>query len=389
VAKLVVNPTSPARRDVQLTRTLVSIGRDPSNDLVLPDAMVSRRHAVIEYRGTQYFLRDCNSSNGSLVNGDRVSERGLRDGDLVAIGTARLLFREEIEAEELGPKVVQHPSAPKLQCPACHSDYRKSDLFCRHCGASLAPPAAPKAVCVSCGTGVTLPARYCNVCGTALPAIDLPDEATRPRPAVDLPPAGLSSEGGAAPALETTPSPVVTTPPPNPEPLHVTAVEAPLPAAPPAPRPRVAKPEAPRRAAAASVGARLGAGLIDAVIVGAVQAVLLGPAVAYWIWPPAEVRFLPILFSLSLVPLAVAAAAGYFIYFWGVQGATLGKRMLGLAVEAGDGSYPIGISRAAMRALGYLISAGILGIGFLMIALTGAGLHDRLADTRVVRRERG
>jgi uncharacterized RDD family membrane protein YckC len=388
VAKLIVNPTSPSRRELLLTRTLVSIGRDPSNDLVLPDAMVSRRHAVIEYRGTQYFLRDCNSSNGSLVNGDRVSERGLRDGDLVAIGTARLLFREEIEAEELGAKVVQHPSAPRLQCPACHSDYRKSDLFCRHCGTSLAPPAAPKAVCVSCGTGVTLPARYCNVCGTALPVVDLPDEATRPRPAVELTSSGVPADGGAAPALETAPSPVVTTPP-APTPMHVTAVDEPLPAAPPAPRPRPARPEAPRRSAAAPVGLRFGAGLIDAVIVGGVQAVLLGPALAYWIWPPAEVRFLPILFSLSLVPLALVAAAAYFIYFWGVQGATLGKRMLGLAVEAGDGSYPIGVSRAAMRTLGYLISAGILGIGFLMIALTGAGLHDRLADTRVVRRERG
>jgi uncharacterized RDD family membrane protein YckC len=390
VAKLIVNPTSPSRRELQLTRTLVSIGRDPSNDLVLPDAMVSRRHAVIEYRGTQYFLRDCNSSNGSLVNGDRVSERGLRDGDLVAIGTARLLFREELEAEELGPKVVQHPSSPRLSCPACHADYRKSDLFCRHCGTSLAPPAAPKAVCVSCGTGVTLPARYCNVCGTALPMVESAEEATRPRPAVDLPPAGLPSDRGAAPALETTPSPVVTTPEPPPAPLHMTAIEEPLPVTPPPiPKPRVARAEVVRRAAAAPVGVRLGAGLIDAAIVGAVQAVLLGPALAYWIWPPAEVRFLPILFSLSLVPLALVATAAYFIYFWGIQGATLGKRMLGLAVEAGDGTYPIGVSRAAMRTLGYLISAGILGIGFLMIALTGAGLHDRLADTRVVRRERG
>src|SRR6266545_610376 len=110
MAKLIINPTSSSRREIALARTLMSIGRDPSNDVVLPDAMVSRRHAVIEYRGSQYFLRDCNSSNGSLVNGDRVSERSLRDGDLVAIGTARLLFREEMGIEDSGGKVVQHPS---------------------------------------------------------------------------------------------------------------------------------------------------------------------------------------------------------------------------------------------------------------------------------------
>src|SRR5512134_4075540 len=115
-AKLIVNPTSSARREISLARTLISIGRDPSNDIVLPDAMVSRRHAVIEYRGSQYYLRDCNSSNGSLVNGDRVSERSLRDGDLVAIGTARLLFREDLDPEDPAAKVVHHPSAPRQHC---------------------------------------------------------------------------------------------------------------------------------------------------------------------------------------------------------------------------------------------------------------------------------
>ena len=151
MAKLIVNPTSSSRREIPLGRSLMSIGRDPSNDVVLPDAMVSRRHAVIELRGSQYFVRDCNSSNGSLVNGDRISERTLRDGDLVAIGTARLLFRDEA-AEEGSAKVVPHPSAPRLQCPSCHADHRKGDLFCRHCGASLVPAPPARAVCASCGT---------------------------------------------------------------------------------------------------------------------------------------------------------------------------------------------------------------------------------------------
>ena len=143
LAKLIVNPTSSSRREIALARQLVSIGRDPSNDVVLPDAMVSRRHAVIEFRGSQYFIRDCNSSNGSLVNGDRVSERNLRDGDLVAIGTARMLFKEELEAEDSAAKVVQHPSAPRLHCPTCQADYRKGDQFCRQCGASAGAAPAP------------------------------------------------------------------------------------------------------------------------------------------------------------------------------------------------------------------------------------------------------
>src|SRR5262245_26482352 len=208
MAKLIVNPTSSSKREVPLARTLLSIGRDPSNDIVLPDAMVSRRHAVIEYRGSQYFLRDCNSSNGSLVNGDRVSERNLRDGDLVAIGTARLLFREEVE--DSGAKVVPHPSAPRQVCPSCQADYRKGDMFCRQCGTSLAPAAPARAVCTSCGTAVPLPARFCNACGQALkdvpPARGGEDDvnATKPRPLTDAPPPArppaAAPSDGAAPA---------------------------------------------------------------------------------------------------------------------------------------------------------------------------------------------
>jgi uncharacterized RDD family membrane protein YckC len=477
--KLIINPTSSSRREIALARTLVSIGRDPTNDVVLPDAMVSRRHAVIEYRGSQYFLRDCNSSNGSLVNGDRVSERNLRDGDLVAIGTARLLFREEME--EAGAKVVPHPSAPRQVCPSCQADYRKGDLFCKQCGASLAPLAPARAVCTSCGTAVLLPARFCNACGHALEdaavsADGSSVEGTRPRarpaPAAPPDPAAANpvasesapppqgadgpadavgavspeapdADGG--PAKDGAPSPDVPSPPrlsrgsvesgSGRPPLSVDAGRsspAPamraLPSAAPAlspsaardvtpasappmigPRPSpsiVPRPEAARRpesrptdapAPPAGFGVRAAAGLLDGLLVGTGQAVLLGPVFYYWYehwWShppatPADVAFWPILVSLVLVPVVLALGAVYYVYHWGVQGATPAQRLLGLVVQAEDGSAPIGTSRAATRVLGYLLSGVLLGIGFLMIAFGGFGLHDRLAGTRVVRRERG
>ena len=99
--------------------------------------------------------------------------------------------------------------------------------------------------------------------------------------------------------------------------------------------------------------------------------------------------FWPILVSLILGPVVLALGAVYYVYHWGVKGATPGKRLLGLVVQAEDGSEPIGLARAAIRVLGYVLSALSLGIGFLMIAFGGAALHDRLAGTRVVRRERG
>src|SRR6185295_14426672 len=194
MAKIIVNPTSPSRRELGLNRSLVSIGRDPSNDLVLPDAMVSRRHAVIEYRGSQYFLRDCNSSNGSLMNGDRISERGLRDGDLVAIGTARLLFRDDVVTEDAAGKVIHHPSSPRQQCPTCRQDYRKGDQFCRHCGSSLAPHAPVRTICTACGTAVPMPAKFCTACGSRLGSgIDEPASAGPAEPPLEAPESGANA----------------------------------------------------------------------------------------------------------------------------------------------------------------------------------------------------
>jgi pSer/pThr/pTyr-binding forkhead associated (FHA) protein/uncharacterized RDD family membrane protein YckC len=418
-AKLIVNPTSSTRREILLPRSLLSIGRDPTNDLVLPDAMVSRRHAVIEFRGSQFYIRDCNSSNGSLVNGDRVSERNLRDGDLVAIGTARLLFREEGELEEAGAKVVPHPSAPRFQCPTCRADHRKGDLFCRQCGGPLADDLPPRAVCASCGTAVTLPARFCNACGSQLPAQAggppaVPDlERTQPGGESlfpDAPPGRQHTPahqpaGAAAPAQGSTPA----SRPPHPASAAAAAASHPPAAASVArpPRPRAVPPRADtfRRdvpsgaerhfdsSEPAGFGERLAAGLVDSALVGLGQLLLVSPIFLYW-WArelplsPLEVPFLPIMLSLVLALLAALLGGVYFVHGWGVRGATPGKRMLQLAVEAEDGRFPIGLSTAVLRLVGYLCSALLLGVGFLMIAVTGRGLHDRMAGTRVVRRAR-
>ena len=91
---------------------------------------------------------------------------------------------------------------------------------------------------------------------------------------------------------------------------------------------------------------------------------------------------------MALVTLAALLGVLYHLYFWGVRGTSPGKELLELQVESDDGRCPIGLSKAALRLLGYLLSGASLGIGFLMIAVGGDGLHDRIAGTRVVRRSR-
>jgi signal transduction histidine kinase len=69
-----------------------TVGRHPSNDIVLALDSISRFHARIDRRGDFYILQDLNSSNGSQVNGERVTQSALNHGDLVSFGNVEFQF---------------------------------------------------------------------------------------------------------------------------------------------------------------------------------------------------------------------------------------------------------------------------------------------------------
>jgi len=72
---------------------VVVLGRLPDCDITLNDTNVSRRHAEIRSVGDGFVLVDLGSTNGSKVNGVRVSERELLDGDELSFGNIRLIFQ--------------------------------------------------------------------------------------------------------------------------------------------------------------------------------------------------------------------------------------------------------------------------------------------------------
>ena len=68
------------------------LGRGQASDVVLEDRSVSRRHAVVTRRGGEVVLWDDRSLNGVHVNGERVPQAVLRDGDAVALGDVQMRF---------------------------------------------------------------------------------------------------------------------------------------------------------------------------------------------------------------------------------------------------------------------------------------------------------
>src|SRR3954453_10771442 len=82
----------PTGERVMLTERVLSIGRMPESNIVLADPNVSRNHAEIRPKGLGYVLVDLNSTNGTKVNGVRVQEHDLLDGDQLSFGSTHMRF---------------------------------------------------------------------------------------------------------------------------------------------------------------------------------------------------------------------------------------------------------------------------------------------------------
>ncbi len=94
--------TLPDGAEQELARRL-TIGRDADNDLVLPLATVSRRHAVLIAEGDSWSIEDCGSYNGTFLNGERLPPGRplpVRHADRIQVGSETLLFSFPAEAED-------------------------------------------------------------------------------------------------------------------------------------------------------------------------------------------------------------------------------------------------------------------------------------------------
>jgi Protein of unknown function (DUF3662)/FHA domain len=72
------------------------IGRSSEADVRLDDANASRRHAELRRIGDGYSLVDLGSTNGTEVNGQRIQETALMNGDVISVGTTRITFERRL-----------------------------------------------------------------------------------------------------------------------------------------------------------------------------------------------------------------------------------------------------------------------------------------------------
>ena len=100
----------------------ITIGRDSTNEIVINDAEVSRRHARLTFQGGKYVLEDLGSTNGTFVNGQRLAgPRVLKSGEVVSFGEQIVLVFEatniDAGATMVSPRAAAVPSVQRPIAP--------------------------------------------------------------------------------------------------------------------------------------------------------------------------------------------------------------------------------------------------------------------------------
>jgi predicted component of type VI protein secretion system len=91
----------------------LSIGRDSSNEIAVNDAEVSRRHARLTFQGGKYVLEDMGSTNGTFVNGQRLTgPRVLKSGEVISLGEQIVFVYESVDSDP-GATMVSPRSVPE------------------------------------------------------------------------------------------------------------------------------------------------------------------------------------------------------------------------------------------------------------------------------------
>ncbi|MGQ9888421.1 MAG: FHA domain-containing protein [Aggregatilineales bacterium] len=129
---LVVNLGPDTERVYALESETITVGRDLSNDIVLPDPEVSRWHLQLKRQGGAYVVRDLGSTNGTLLNGVRLTApRTLVPHDTLDLGTTtvRLHYVRNPKDAQQGARAAAAAPRPEAAAKLDTKEVKQADLL--------------------------------------------------------------------------------------------------------------------------------------------------------------------------------------------------------------------------------------------------------------------
>jgi predicted component of type VI protein secretion system len=101
--KLVLLSEGMTGRTHELSAQKTTIGRLDDNTIAIPEASVSSHHCEITMRGRDVMVKDLNSTNGTFINGERVTECLLKPGEVLRLGQVAMRLETGVSAPSRAP----------------------------------------------------------------------------------------------------------------------------------------------------------------------------------------------------------------------------------------------------------------------------------------------
>jgi predicted component of type VI protein secretion system len=102
----------------------ITVGRVADNKIQIEHASISGHHAVLKLDGQDYLIKDLDSTNGTRINGEKITEQKLRRNDMLRLGNIELLY----DSEHAPPGRPMPGLSERVNLAECSSKGRAADF---------------------------------------------------------------------------------------------------------------------------------------------------------------------------------------------------------------------------------------------------------------------
>jgi pSer/pThr/pTyr-binding forkhead associated (FHA) protein len=117
MACLIITHGQPKGSCFKLDKLPLTAGREPTRDIQILDPKVSRRHFTIRKDGDAFVIAELDAKNGVYVEGKKVAEAALKDGDRIVVGETELTFLSSDDPARIDALQRMRQYSPAAKAP--------------------------------------------------------------------------------------------------------------------------------------------------------------------------------------------------------------------------------------------------------------------------------